>query len=38
MNLPLYKTVEPRIDFGEQAVFTVPESAANILYRQYRIK
>ena len=35
MNLPLYKTVEPRIDFGEQAVFTVPESAANILYRQY---
>ena len=34
-NLSLYKVVDPRIDFSESPIYTIPESASQIIYRQY---
>lgn len=35
MSVSLYKVTEPRLDFNEDPVYTIPESASQILYRQF---
>lgn len=34
MSLSVYKVTEPRLDFNEDPIYIVPESAKQILYRQ----
>lgn len=36
-DIKLYKVTEPRIDFAEDSIYTIPESASDIIYRQYPV-
>lgn len=36
-DIQLYKVTEPRIDFAEDSVYTIPESASDIIYRRYPV-
>ncbi len=36
-DIQLYKVTEPRIDFAEDSIYTIPESASDIIYRQYPV-
>lgn len=36
-DIQLYKTTEPRIDFSEDSIYTIPESASDIIYRRYPV-
>ena len=37
MSIQFYKTTEPRIDFAEQPIYTIPESASEITYRRFPV-
>jgi len=37
MAMQFYKTTEPRIDFAEQPIYTIPESASEITYRRFPV-
>lgn len=34
-DISFYKVVDPRIDFAEDSIYTIPESSSQIIYRQY---